>query len=72
MPKSRSNAFIRKNQDKIDWLAISENPSIFKKKLNYKFLKERMDVIREEMIMKCMHPSRLVRWIENGGEIDDF
>jgi hypothetical protein len=63
---------LEKNQDKIDWLSLSENPSIFKKKLNYDFLKRRMDIIREELIIKCMHPSRLEQWIENGGEIDDF
>ena len=48
------------------------NPSIFKKEINYNFLKERMNIIREELIMKCMHPSRLERWIEMGGDIDDF
>ena len=47
-------------------------PSIFKKKTNYKYLYQRMNVIREELMMKCMHPSRLERWIEMGGEIDDF
>jgi hypothetical protein len=40
--------------------------------LNRKFLEERMNIIKEELIMKCMHPSRLERWIEMGGEIDDF
>jgi hypothetical protein len=24
------------------------------------------------MMMKCMHPKRLERWIEMGGDIDDF
>jgi hypothetical protein len=49
-----------------------QNPSIFKKEINYNFLKERMDVIREELIMKCMHPRRLDKWVELGGNIDDF
>ena len=31
-----------------------------------------MDVIREELLMKCMHPARLERWLEMGGDIDDF
>jgi predicted esterase YcpF (UPF0227 family) len=48
------------------------NPSIFKKTVNYKYLKERMNIIREELMMKCMHPKRLERWLEMGGEIDDF
>ena len=33
---------------------------------------KRMDIIREDLIMKSMHPKRLERWIELGGEIDDF
>lgn len=40
--------------------------------INYKFLTERMDMIREELMMKSMHPSRLERFLEMGGEIDDF
>jgi hypothetical protein len=63
---------LEQNREKIDWVSLSENPSIFKKKLDYKFLKERMNIIREELIMKCMHPSRLERFIEMGGDIDDF
>ena len=63
---------LEQNQNKIDWVAFSRNPSIFKKIINYKFLKENMDVIREELLMKCMHPARLERWLEMGGDIDDF
>ena len=63
---------LEKNRDKINWDLFSKNPSIFQKIINYKFIKERMDVIREELIMKCMHPSRLHRWLEMGGDIDDF
>jgi hypothetical protein len=35
-------------------------------------LRKRMDIIREEMMMKCMHPSRLERWLELDGDCDDF
>ena len=42
------------------------NPSIFTKKDKYEYLYQRMNVIREEMMMKCMHPSRLERLIEMG------
>ena len=28
--------------------------------------------VREEIMMKCMHPSRLERWIEMGGDIAEF
>ena len=63
---------LEKNQDKIDWKEISMNPAIFKKTINYKYLKERMDIIREELMMKSMHPSRLEKWIEMGGDYEDF
>ena len=33
---------------------------------------QRMNIIREELMMRCMHPSRLERWIETGGDVDDF
>lgn len=63
---------LEKNRDRANWNGLSANPSIFEKTLNYKYLKERMDMIREELMMKCMHPKRLERWLEMGGEIDDF
>lgn len=63
---------LEKNQDKIYWDWLSYNPSIFKKQINYKFLTDRMNIIREELMMKCMHPKRLERFLEMGGEIDDF
>jgi hypothetical protein len=63
---------LEKNQGKIYWDWLSYNPSIFKKTINYKFLTARMNIIREELMMKCMHPKRLERWLEMGGEIDDF
>jgi hypothetical protein len=63
---------LEKNRDKIHWRMLFTNPSIFTKKINYEYLYQRMNVIREEMMMKCMHPSRLERWIEMGGDIEDF
>jgi hypothetical protein len=47
-------------------------PSIFTKTINYAYLKKRMDVIREELITTSMHPKRLVRYIDMGGNIDDW
>ena len=63
---------LKRNPLKINYTRFSSNQSIFKKVVNYEFLKERMDLIREELMMKCMYPKRLERWIEMGGEIDDF
>ena len=63
---------LKKNHDKIDWNTLSVNSSIFNRTVNYVFLKKRMDTIREKLMMKCMHPKRLERWLEMGGEIEDF
>jgi hypothetical protein len=63
---------LEENKNRIFWSVLSTNSSIFNKKLNYEFLTERMNIIREELMMKCMHPRRLERWIEMGGDIDDF
>jgi Leu/Phe-tRNA-protein transferase len=63
---------LEKNQEKICWIYLSSNPSIFKRTINCKLFHERMNIIREELIMKCMHPRRLERWIELCGDIDDF
>ena len=63
---------LKRYPENINYIRFSSNPSLFKKVVNYEFLKERMDLIREELMMKCMHPSRLERWIEMGGDIDDF
>jgi hypothetical protein len=63
---------LEKHKERIDWAWFSRNPSIFKKVVDYKFLKTRMDSIREELMIKCMHPSQLERWIAMGGDIDDF
>jgi hypothetical protein len=63
---------LQQSPSKINWRLLSSNPSIFNKKINYKYLYQRMNVIREELMMKCMHPRRLERWINMGGDIDDF
>jgi hypothetical protein len=62
----------KNDPEKIDWSLLSHNPSIFTKKINYKYLYQRMNVIREELMMKCMHPKRLEIFLEMGGDIDDF
>ena len=35
-------------------------------------MKERLDISRQELVMKCMQPSRLERWIEMGDDLDGF
>lgn len=63
---------LQKNQDKINWEKFSMNPSIVKEVVDYDVIKKNMDIIREELLSKTMHPRRLQRWIDMGGNIDDF
>ncbi len=49
------------------------NKFIFQeKKIDYESLKNKMDVIREDLMKECMHPKRLERHLEMGGDGDDF
>jgi hypothetical protein len=50
---------LKQNQDKIDWRELSMNPGIFEETLDKEGLKKRMDIIREELLIKAMRPSRL-------------
>lgn len=50
------------NQDKIDWQQLSKNPAIFV--LDYTKLKERMDIIREDLCKKTLHPARFEYYLE--------
>jgi hypothetical protein len=58
------------NIDKVDWDRLSENPSIFE--LDYEFLRKRMDIIREELMMKAWHPTRIMKWVESGFDMEDI
>jgi len=55
---------------KIYWNFLSRNPNIFE--LDYAFLKKRMDILREELMMKAWHPSRVMKWVEDGYDMEDF
>jgi hypothetical protein len=52
---------LEKYPEKIDYIQISANISIFE--LDYDFLTRRMNMIREELMEKALHPSRLENWI---------
>ncbi len=41
---------------------MSSNPSIFE--IDYQVLGERIEPFKEELIQKCFHPARLVRYLE--------
>ena len=59
-----------KYPDKVDWVKLSGNPSIFT--LDYDFLRKRMDVLREELMSRAWHPSRMMAWLEQGMEVEDL
>jgi hypothetical protein len=53
------------NLNKIN-LSIYKNPSIFT--YDYDKMKRRMNIVREELIKKSLHPLNVIKWIENGNE----
>ena len=61
-----------KNPDKINWGRLSENPSIFKIEYDYKRLKERCNMYKEELIQFTMHPSRIQKLLDMGLSIDEL
>ena len=50
-------SLLEKNQDEIDWQRLSVNDGIWE--INYVFLKERMDILQEDLIKTVFHPKRL-------------
>jgi hypothetical protein len=52
------------DSDHIDWYCLSMNPSIYV--YDYKQMKINMDILREELMQKALHPSRVIKWIELG------
>ena len=60
---------LKDNLDKISWDNLSENENIFE--LDLKFLKNRMDIIREELMMKVYHPVRFERYMNMSYDIAD-
>ena len=55
---------LEKNQDKIYWYHFCMNEGYYE--LNYKFLKERMDIIREDLMKAVYHPKRLEYYLGLG------
>jgi hypothetical protein len=62
---------LEKNQDKIDWYSLSQNSAIFD--YDYKEMSiQRSNILREELMAKALHPSKIHYWLENGLSIDDL
>ena len=52
---------LEKNQDKINCMEIASNPFIFE--IDYQALQQRIEPFKEELIQKCFHPDRLIRYL---------
>jgi len=53
---------LEQNQHELNWDYILNNPSIFE--IDYQVLQQRIAPFKEDLIAKCFHPSRLVRYLE--------
>jgi hypothetical protein len=51
---------LERNRERIHWCEFSRNPSIFE--LDPDFLHQRMNLIRDELMEKAWHPSR-IEWL---------
>jgi hypothetical protein len=61
---------LKRNQEKIDWCTFSENVAIFEP--DYKQMSlERSNILREDLMKKALHPTKIQYWLENGLTIDD-
>ena len=62
---------LKENKELIKDQTIWENPAIFE--IDYELMAEqRMNILREELMMKTLHPSRIEKWLEEGLSIDDL
>ena len=57
---------IEKNISRIDWFNISQNPSIFT--YDYDLIKKNFKDLGEEIIIKALHPKRMLRLMNDYGE----
>ena len=62
---------LKKNQDKINWESLSGNPNIFERDY-IKMSEMRTRIILEDLMKSALHPIRLIRFLELGGDSDYF
>ena len=56
-------SILERNIDKINWSKLSYNKGV--NKLNYQWLKDRMDMIREDLMKAVYHPRRFEYYLEH-------
>ena len=57
------------HQDEIEWGVLCMNRGYYE--INYNFLKERMDIIREDLMKTVYHPKRLEYYLGLGYDTFD-
>jgi hypothetical protein len=57
---------LQANPNKIEWDSLSLNPSIFR--YDYELIKNNNKELNEEIIIKALHPKRMLRLMELYGE----
>ena len=57
---------LKENQDKIEWIYFSLNPSIFT--YDYDKMKDNFKILEEEILYKSLHPKRMLRLMNEYNE----
>lgn len=65
---------LKNNPGKIDYLQLSKNPGIFQPdyKIYMKKSKEKLWKYYQELMAKSLHPSRIIKHLDAGMDIDDL
>ena len=62
---------LEKNQDKINWTYLSSNSIIFE--LDYQKMSiDKINIILKDLMVKCWHPLRIIKMLEQGIVIEDI
>ena len=59
------------NRTKIIWSSLSLNPGIFERDY-IQMSKMRTRIILEDLMKNALHPRRVQRFLDLGGDMDDF
>jgi hypothetical protein len=68
-----ASRLLEKNLDKKDqfcWDVMGAYDHVYE--IDYKYLEERCNVYKEELIQKAMHPRRIAKYTEDGYDIEDI
>jgi hypothetical protein len=60
------------NPDRINWEIFLRNHDFYLFECDYKELKKARKTLNVEIIRAAMHPRRVARYLEMGGDLDDF